>query len=43
MHRFYKVYDEEKYKNFFKPTISYLCDKTLLLSSIRDKCGSEDT
>ena len=29
-------------KNFKKPKISYICDKTLPLSSICNKCGSED-
>ena len=29
------------YKEFKNPKISYICDKTLLLSSICDKCRSE--
>ena len=32
----------KKYNQFKKPKISYICDKTLLLSSICNKCGSED-
>ena len=32
----------EKYKKFIKPKVSYICYKTLLLSSICNKCGSED-
>ena len=32
----------KKYKEFKKPKISYICDKTLLLSSICNKCESED-
>ena len=32
----------EKYKTFIKPKVSYICYKTLLLSSICNKCGSED-
>ena len=32
----------EKYKKFMKPKVSYICYKTLLLSSICNKCGSED-
>ena len=31
----------KKYKEFKKPKISYTCDKTLLLFSTCDKCGSE--
>ena len=31
-----------KYKQFKKPRILYICDKTLLLFSICNKCGSED-
>ena len=31
----------EKYKEFKKPKISYICYKKLLLSSICNKCGSE--
>ena len=31
----------KKYKEFKKSKI-YICDKTLLLSSIFNKCGSED-
>ena len=30
------------YKKFMKPKISYICYKTLLLSSICNKWGSED-
>ena len=30
------------YKEIKNPKISYICDKTLLLSSICDKCRSED-
>ena len=30
------------YKEFIKPNISYICDKTLLFASICNKCGSED-
>ena len=32
----------KQYKKFKKPIASYICDKTLLLSSICNKCGSED-
>ena len=32
----------KKYKEFKKPKISYTFDKILLLSSICNKCGSED-
>ena len=32
----------KKYKEFKRPKISYICNKTLLLSSICNKCGSED-
>ena len=32
----------KKYKELKKPYISYICDKTLFLSSICDKCGSVD-
>ena len=32
----------EKYKEFKKPRISYICYKTLLLSSICNKYGLED-
>ena len=32
----------EKYKKFIKPKVAYICYKTLLLSSICNKCGSED-
>ena len=32
----------QKYREFKKPKLSYICDKTLLLSSICDKRGSED-
>ena len=32
----------KKYKEFKKPKILYTCYKTLLLSSICNKCGSED-
>ena len=32
----------KKYKEFKKPKISYICDKTLLPSSICNKCESED-
>ena len=32
----------KKYHKFKKPKISYICDNTLLLSSICKKCGSED-
>ena len=31
----------QKYKEFKKPKISYICHKTLLLSSICNKFGSE--
>ena len=31
-----------KYKEFKKPEISYICNKTLPLSSIRNKRGRED-
>ena len=31
-----------KYKEFKALKISYICYKTLLLSSICNKCGSED-
>ena len=30
------------YKNFIKPNLSYICQKTLLLSSNCNKCGSEE-
>ena len=30
------------YKEFKKPKISYICDKTLVFSSIYNKCRSED-
>ena len=32
----------KKYKEFTKLKVSYLCDKKLLISSICNKCGSED-
>ena len=32
----------KKYKEFKKPETWYICYKTLLLSSICKKCGSED-
>ena len=32
----------KKYKEFKKDKISYICDKTLLLSSTCNKCGSEN-
>ena len=32
----------KKNKEFKKPKISYICDNTLFLSSICNKCGSED-
>ena len=32
----------KKYKKSKKSKISYICDKTLLLSSICNKCGSAD-
>ena len=32
----------KKYKEFKNPEISCICYKTLLLSSICNKCGSED-
>ena len=32
----------KKYKQFKKPNMSYICFKMLLLSSIRNKCRSED-
>ena len=32
----------KKYKKFTKPKISFICYKTLLLSRICNKCGSED-
>ena len=32
----------KKYKEFKKLKISYLCEKTLLLCSTCNKCGSED-
>ena len=32
----------KKYKEFKKPKILHICDKILLLSSICNKCGSED-
>ena len=32
----------KKYKEPKQPEILYICDKTLLLSSIRNKCESED-
>ena len=31
-----------KPKNFVKPKISYICYKTLILSSICNRCGSKD-
>ena len=31
-----------KYKEFKKPKILYICYKTVLLSIICNKCGSED-
>ena len=39
-----KIYctKSKKYKEFEKPKISYIYDKTLLLSSICNKCESED-
>ena len=36
------MFKYKKYKEFEKPTISYICYKTLLISSICNKCGSED-
>ena len=32
----------KKYEELKKPNISYICDKTLLLSSICNKCESVD-
>ena len=32
----------KNYKKFIKPKVSYICYKTLLLSSICNKCISED-
>ena len=32
----------KKYEEFKKPKISYICDKTLLLSSICSACESKD-
>ena len=32
----------EKYKDFKQHKISYICDKTLLISSIRNSFGNED-
>ena len=32
----------KKYKEFKKPKISYICDKTLLLSCIFNKSGIKD-
>ena len=32
----------KKYKKFIKPKTSYICYKIFLLSSICNKCGSED-
>ena len=32
----------KQYKEFKKLIASYICDKMLLLSSIFNKCGSED-
>ena len=32
----------KKYKELTKSKISYICHKTLLLSSVFNKCGSED-
>ena len=32
----------KKYKELKKPKILYICNKTLLLSSICNKCGKED-
>ena len=32
----------KKYKEFKKPKVLHICDKILLLSSICNKCGSED-
>ena len=39
-----KIYciNRKKYKEFKKSRISYICYKTLLLSSICNKCGKED-
>ena len=39
-----KIYSTKckKYKEFEKPKMSYICDKTLLLSHICNKCVSED-
>ena len=31
-----------RYKKLVKPKLPYVCYKTLLLSSICNKCGSED-
>ena len=47
MNRFLKSYDEKncikckKYKKCKKPKTSHICQKTLLLSSICNKCGSQ--
>ena len=32
----------KKYKKFKNPRMSYICQKTLLLSRICNKCGTED-
>ena len=42
--RMRKIYciKHKKYKEFKKLKISYICNKTLILSSICNKCGSED-
>ena len=32
----------KKYRKFMKPKLSYICHKTLLLSSICNKCWGED-
>ena len=39
-----KIYctKSKNYKEFKKPKILYICDKTLLLSSICSKCGREN-
>ena len=39
-----KIYSTKckKYEEFEKPKMSYICDKTLLLSHICNKCVSED-
>ena len=39
-----KIYCSEckKCKEFRKPKIPYICDKTLFLCSICNKCGNED-